>query len=67
MKDLEMKVNCPGCDRPLTVKVKEMVPGRSKACPYGCGANLQFSGDDGRKTQAALDNLGRALRRLGRR
>jgi hypothetical protein len=67
MRDLEMKVNCPGCDRPFNLKVTEMVPGRSKRCPYGCGATLQFSGDDGRKTQAALDDLGRTLRRFGRR
>lgn len=66
MKDLETKVNCPGCGRPLNLKLKEMVPGRSKLCPSGCGATLQFSGGDGRKTQAALDELGRALRRFGR-
>lgn len=67
MRDMETKMACPGCRRQFRIKVREMVPGRSKSCPYSCGATLNFTGDDGRKVQAALDRLERTLRSLGRR
>lgn len=67
MRDLETDLNCPGCKRAMRIKVKEMVPGTSKRCPFGCGATIKFSGDDGRKLQGALDDLERTFRRLGGR
>lgn len=67
MRDIETKLTCPKCNRPIPIKVRDMVPGSSKSCPHGCGALLEFSGDDGRKTQAALNDLERAFRRLGGR
>jgi hypothetical protein len=67
MRDIEANVTCPSCKRPIPIKVREMVPGTSRICPHGCGATLRFSGDDGRKAQAALDDLERAFRRLGGR
>ncbi len=67
MHDLEAKVSCPNCKRSIAIKVREIVPGRSKACPHGCGATLNFTGDDGRNAQSALDELERTIRRLGGR
>ena len=67
MHDLKAKLTCPNCNRSITIKVREMVPGRAKACPHGCGATLNFTGDDGRKVQHALDDLERTIRRLGGR
>lgn len=64
MKDIENEIKCPNCGRRLRIKVKEMIPGTSKRC--ACGCQIKFTGDDGRKVQRALDDLERALRRLGR-
>lgn len=58
MKDLTADINYPSCKR----KVRQMVPGRSKR--LSCGCTLQFSGDDGRKVQHALDDLERQLQQL---
>jgi PHP family Zn ribbon phosphoesterase len=60
---LEADVTCPGCNRNFKLKVKEMVPGRSKKCPK-CGASIHFKGDDGRKAQKAMDDLMRTLKRM---
>jgi uncharacterized paraquat-inducible protein A len=54
--DLETSIDCPACKSEVKVKIKEMVPGKKKACPR-CGAEITFAGDDGRKTQKAIDNL----------
>lgn len=59
--DLEADINCPGCKRKIKIKVKEMVPGRNKTCSY-CRAEIQFSGDDGRKAQKALDDFEKTLK-----
>jgi hypothetical protein len=47
----------------MRLKVKEMVPGTKKRCP-GCGTGISFAGDDGRKTQRALDNLEKGIKNL---
>ena len=65
MKDLETEISCPSCQRKITIKVKEMVPGQTKNCP-SCGLVIRFSGDDGRKAQRALDDLQKTLKSLGR-
>jgi transcription elongation factor Elf1 len=66
MKDLEADLQCPNCRRKLKIKVKEMVPGHTKPCPY-CGLEIQFTGDDGRKAQKALDDLQRTFKRFSKR
>lgn len=63
MKDLTADIECPNCGHKVTIKVREMVPGRTKNCPH-CQAEFQFTGDDGRKVQRALDDLKRQLKRL---
>ena len=65
MQDLKVKIQCPNCQHSVQIKVKEMVPGHTKNCPF-CGAQFNFTGDDGRKVQRELDNLSRTLKRLGR-
>lgn len=62
MQDLTADISCPTCNRKVKVKVKEMVPGRSKR--LSCGCTIQFSGDDGRQVQKALDDFERQLKRL---
>ena len=63
MNDLEFTIGCPGCKRNLKIKLKEMVPGHSKKCPY-CGTNIIFEGDDGRRAQHELDKLNNTIRNL---
>lgn len=63
MNDLEFHIDCPICNRKLRIKVKEMVPGHSKKCPY-CEGTIVFSGDDGRKVQQELDKLSRSIRNI---
>jgi hypothetical protein len=65
MKDLTTTIRCPNCNRTLYVKVKEMVPGRTKSCI--CGFVIRFQGDDGRKVQRELDKLERQLKRMNRK
>ena len=64
MQDLLVDMNCPNCGRKTKVKVKEMIPGRSKR--LNCGCIVEFTGDDGRKVQHSLDELGRELKTLNR-
>lgn len=63
MKDLEFDFTCPSCHHKFTIKVKEMVPGQHQRCPY-CQMTIEFTGDDGREAQKALDDLERTLRNL---
>lgn len=63
MTKLRAEVKCPSCSRKVTIRVEEMVPGRSRRCP-ACDTVFKFSGDDGRRVQKALDDLERTLRDL---
>ena len=65
MTNLTAELECPNCHRPVRIELAEMVPGRSKPCPY-CDATFLFSGDDGRSAQRGLDKLERSLKRLSR-
>jgi transcription elongation factor Elf1 len=64
MKDIDADFECPNCKRKIKIKIKEMVPGRTKNCP-SCGLVIRFSGDDGRRAQRALDDFEKNLKRLG--
>lgn len=66
IRPLEVEIACPGCRRKFRVKVKDMVPGRSRACPW-CSVVVEFTGDDGRKVQRGLDDFEKALKRIGRK
>lgn len=66
MKELAADIECPNCGRKVTIKVREMIPGRTKNCPY-CEAIFRFTGDDGRKVQRALDDLERQLKKVSRK
>lgn len=53
---LEFDFECPNCKRKMVQKVEAMKSGSSTHCP-GCGAEIKYSGDDGRKAQKALDDF----------
>lgn len=65
MQDLTAEINCPNCNRRVKIKVKEMVPGRTKR--LSCGCTIQFTGNDGRQVQRALGDLENQLKRLQRK
>lgn len=65
MRDLVTNIQCPNCRHNLRVKIKEMVPGRSKRC--GCGCVVRFEGDNGRQVQLELGKLERELRSLNKK
>lgn len=61
--DMEVPLTCPNCNAVLKMKLKELHPENGVTC--ACGARINFTGDDMRKAQAALDDLTRQLERLG--
>ena len=63
--DLETSIDCPACKNAMKVKIKEMVPEKKKACPR-CGATITFAGNDGRKTQKAIDDLRGRFKKVSR-
>lgn len=63
-RDLILPVTCP-CDRKVRINARTAKPGSVVECS-GCGAKFQLTGDDPRKLQAAVDDLRKALGRLGR-
>lgn len=65
MLDIKETVKCPNCKQPITITLRERIPGRRKACPGGCGFTIQFTGDDGRKMQRSIDSLTKTLRNMG--
>lgn len=65
MAKLQFELECPNCHRKFKQKIEDMRPGRSRNCPY-CGTVIEFTGDDGRKMQKAVDSLERSLKRASR-
>lgn len=65
MAKLQFNLECPNCHRKFKQKVEGMRPGKSRHCPY-CGTVIEFTGDDGRRVQKAVDDLERTLRRMSR-
>jgi len=64
MPKLRAEVPCPNCNRKFKIRVEDMRPGNSRSCP-SCGVTINFRGDDGRKTQKALDDLEKTMKKLG--
>ncbi len=62
MKKLQFDLQCPNCHRKFKQKVEDVRPGKSRRCPH-CGTEIEFTGDDGRQVQKAVDDLNRTLKR----
>lgn len=60
---LETDVECPNCKTKIKIKIEEMVPGRSKLCP-GCKSEIDFTGDDAREAQRAVNDLEKTLKNM---
>lgn len=65
MAKLRFDLECPNCHRKFKQKVEEVRPGKSRHCPY-CGTMIEFTGDDGRQVQKAVDDLKRTLKSKSR-
>ena len=63
MNKLKVDLNCPKCKRHVSIKLEEMIPGKTKHCP-GCNSEIVFTGDDGRKVQRELGSFQRKLKGL---
>ncbi len=62
---MDVDISCPRCKKGIKVKIREMVPGRKINCNF-CRAEIEFSGDDGRKVQNSLNSLERTLKNFGK-
>ena len=65
MKKLEADITCPNCNRKFKQRVEDMRPGRSRTCP-SCGSTINFTDDDGRKAQKALDDFEKDIKKIGK-
>lgn len=65
MRKLTVDLHCPNCHRKIKQRVEDMRPGRLRRCPH-CATAFEFTGDDGRKVQKAIDSLERSLKRASR-
>jgi uncharacterized C2H2 Zn-finger protein len=65
MAKLQLDLQCPSCHRKFKQKVEDMRPSKSCHCPY-CDTVIEFTGDDGRQIQKAVDDLKRTLKRKSR-
>ena len=63
---LKFDMRCPFCKKKFEQKIEDMRPGKSRSCPY-CSAKIEFTGDDGRKAQKAIDDLKRSFDRLSKK
>ena len=63
MTKLSFDLECPSCHFKVQQRVEDMRPGASRNCP-SCGVTINFSGDDGREVQQALDKLHRTMKRM---
>ncbi len=59
---LTTNINCPSCKRSLSMRIEDMRPGTRKQCL--CGANIAFTGDDGRNVQKVIDDFEKSLKKM---
>ena len=62
---LEIDIYCSQCGKRHKQRVEQMRPGNVGHCP-SCGIAIEFTGDDGRKTQKAFDDLDKTLKKLSK-
>jgi uncharacterized Zn finger protein len=65
MAKLKFDLECPSCHRKFKQKVEDVRPGQSRRCPH-CGTVIEFTGDDGRQMQRAVDKLERSIKKASR-
>jgi len=66
MAKLQFGLVCPNCHRRFKQRVEGMRPGQSRRCPH-CGTVINFTGDDGRRIQKAVDDLECTVKRMSRK
>lgn len=63
--DPDLEVNCPDCGATVKVTLQDVAKHRSVRCRRGHRFTLKDDGGGARKTQRSLDDLDRAIKRLG--
>lgn len=57
---LKADLKCPNCNKQFNMRVENLHPGNSYRCS-NCHTTIQFTGDDGREVQKALDDLQKTI------
>lgn len=60
---LKISPSCPNCNHKLQIELNQMYQGNYTICP-NCEAQINFEGDDGRKTQKAMDDFSKSLKQM---
>lgn len=63
---MDLEINCPECGNKVSVTLQDVAKGRGVRCRAGHSFKVVDQGGGARKAQKSLDDLDRALRRLGR-
>lgn len=62
--NIEIDIECPGCNKKFKEKLGNVKPGNSTKCPH-CKQNITFKSDDVRsKVQKSIDDLERTIKSL---
>lgn len=64
MKNLEIEIKCPNCNRKFKQRLDQMKNGQTRRC--ACGCTIEFEGNGGPNAQRALDKFQRDLKRMFR-
>jgi len=60
---LEIEVQCPNCNRKISIPLSEIKPNNKKKCPY-CRLEMTFTGDDLSKIEKEIKNFEKNLKKL---
>jgi hypothetical protein len=66
VSDSKVDVPCPDCDRPITVRLRDISAGRTVSCPVGHRVKLVEEGDGIRQVDQAERKLNRTIDKLNR-
>ncbi len=58
----DIDVTCPNCKKKTKTKLEKLIPGTSMTCSH-CKATIEFSGNDGRKTQKTINDFLKKLKK----
>jgi DNA-directed RNA polymerase subunit RPC12/RpoP len=64
--DIDLELDCPQCGRRVKATTADLAKQRTVACPSGHRLNLKDEGGGARKVQRSLDDLDKAIKKLGK-
>lgn len=63
---MNLDLDCPECGTAVNATLQDVASGRTVRCRRGHSIKLEDQGGGARKAQKSLNDLDRAIRRLGR-